>query len=39
MTGVVVCKSRDVENRMLLVCIIREEERKEVLPGRRDIYP
>ena len=28
--GVVMCKSRDVEIRMLSVCIIREEKRKQV---------
>jgi len=28
--GVVLCKSRDVEIRMLSVCIIREEKRKEM---------
>jgi hypothetical protein len=36
--GVVLCKSRDVEIRMLSVCIIREEKRKEVSAGTRDIY-
>jgi hypothetical protein len=36
--GIVLCKSCDVEIRMLSVCIIREEKRKEVLAGRRDIY-
>jgi len=36
--GVVLCKSSDVEIRMLSVCIIREEKRKEVEVGRRDIY-
>jgi len=30
MRGVVLCKSRDVEIRMLSVCIIREENRKVV---------
>jgi hypothetical protein len=28
--GVVVCKTRDVEIRMLSVCIIREEKRNDV---------
>jgi len=28
--GIVLCKSRDVEIRMLSVCRIREEKRKEV---------
>jgi hypothetical protein len=36
--GVVLCKSRDVEIRMLSVCIIQEKKRKEMLVGRRDIY-
>jgi len=36
--AIVLCKSREVEIRMLLVCIIREEKRMEVLEGRRDIY-
>jgi hypothetical protein len=30
--------SHDVEIRMLSVCIIREEKRKEMLAGRRDTY-
>jgi len=30
MRGVVLCKSREVEIRMLSVCIIREEQRMEV---------
>jgi len=30
MRGIVLCKSRDVEIRMLSVCIIQEEKRKEV---------
>jgi len=30
MRGVVLCKSCDVEIRMLSVCIIRKEKRKEV---------
>jgi len=38
MRGVVLCKSRDVEIRMLSVCMIREEKRKEMQAGRRDIY-
>jgi len=36
--GVVLCTSRDVEIRILSVCIIREENRKEISAGRRDIY-
>jgi hypothetical protein len=36
--GVVLCKSHDVEIRMLSVCIIREENRKEMKAGRRDLY-
>jgi len=36
--GVVLSKSRDVKMRMLSVCIIREQKRKEVYAGRRDIY-
>jgi len=28
--GIVLCKSHDVEIRMLLVCIIWEEKRKEI---------
>jgi hypothetical protein len=36
--GVVLCNSRDVEIRMLSVCIIKEEKRKKMKPGRRDIY-
>ena len=35
--GVALCTSRDVEIRMLSVCIIREEKSKEVSAGRRDI--
>jgi hypothetical protein len=38
MRGVVLGKSRDVEIRMLSVCIIREKERKKIYTGRRDIY-
>jgi len=30
MRGVGLCKSRDIEIRMLLVCIIQKEKRKEV---------
>jgi hypothetical protein len=37
MRGVVLCKSSDDEIRMLSVCIIRNEERKEVYAGRSDI--
>jgi len=37
-TGVVLCKSRDVEIRMRSVGIIREEKRMEMKAGRRDIY-
>jgi len=36
--GVVLWNSRDVKRRMLSVCIIREEMRKEVYAGRMDIY-
>jgi hypothetical protein len=36
--GVVMFKSRDVEFRMLSLCIIPEEKRMEVMAGRRDIY-
>jgi len=36
--GVVSCKLREVEIRMLSVCIKREEKRMEVEAGRRDIY-
>jgi hypothetical protein len=36
--GVLVCKSRDVQIRMLSVCIIQEEKRKEMSAGRSDIY-
>jgi hypothetical protein len=36
--GVVLCKSHDVEIRMLSVCMIREEKIKEVQAGTRDIY-
>jgi hypothetical protein len=32
------CKSREVEIRMLSVCIIREDKRTEMKAGRRDIY-
>jgi len=38
-TGVVLCRSRDVEIRMLVVCILHEENRTEMKVGRRDIYP
>jgi hypothetical protein len=38
MRGVVLCKSRDVEIRILSGCIIREEKRNEMLAGRSDIY-
>jgi hypothetical protein len=36
--GVVFCKSRDVEIRMLSVCIIQEVKRNEVNVEKRDIY-
>jgi hypothetical protein len=36
--GVDLYKSRDVEIRMLSVCIIREEKTKEAWAGIRDIY-
>jgi len=35
--GVVLCKSRDLEIRMLSVCIIWEEKGDEVYTGSRDI--
>jgi hypothetical protein len=38
MRGVVLCKSRDVEFRMLSVCIILQEKRMEMKAGRSDIY-
>jgi hypothetical protein len=38
MRGVVLCKSREVEIRMLSVCILQEETRMEVYAGRRDVY-
>jgi len=38
MRGVVLCKSCDVALRMLFVCMIREEKRKKVIVGKRDIY-
>jgi len=38
MRGIILCKSRDVEIRMLSVSIIREIERKDVYAGRGDIY-
>jgi hypothetical protein len=34
----VLCKSCDVETRMLSVCIIRDDMRQNMLAGRRDIY-
>jgi len=36
--GVVLAKSREVEIRMISVCIVREEKRMEVEALRRDIY-
>jgi hypothetical protein len=39
MRGVVLCKSCQVEIRMLSVCKIRDEKRMEVYAGRRDINP
>jgi hypothetical protein len=38
MRGVVLCKSYEVQIRMLSVFIIREEMRLEVEEGKRDIY-
>ena len=38
MRGVVLGKSRDVEIRMLSVCIVWEVKRQEMKVGRRDVY-
>jgi len=35
--GVVLCQSRDVEIRMVSVCMISEEQRKELKARRRDV--